>query len=121
MLQRVGQGELTFGIGYGSFYGLMVNASVNERNLFGSGFGASLYANVSFGGDFSFYNTSRTSFFTATQQAFNLSLTNPRILDSKWSLSMNLYYSRYLNLCLYTAKCRWWLHCWAIITSYFKA
>lgn len=90
-------GELTFGIGYGSFYGLMVNASVNERNLFGSGFGASLYANVSFGGDFSFYNTSRTSFFTATQQAFNLSLTNPRILDSKWSLSMNLYYSRYLN------------------------
>lgn len=90
-------GELTFGIGYGSFYGLMVNASVNERNLFGSGFGASLYANVSFGGDFSYYNTGANSFFTATQQAFNLSLTNPRILDSKWSLSLNIYYSRYLN------------------------
>ncbi|RDU73729.1 outer membrane protein assembly factor BamA [Helicobacter aurati] len=89
-------GELTFGIGYGSFYGLMVNGSVNERNLFGSGFGASLYANVSFGGDFSYYR-GNNSFFTATQQAFNLSLTNPRILDSKWSLALNIYYSRYLN------------------------
>ncbi len=89
-------GELTFGIGYGSFYGLMVNGSVNERNLFGSGFGASLYANVSFGGDFSYYRPGN-NFFTATQQAFNLSLTNPRILDSKWSLSLNIYYSRYLN------------------------
>lgn len=89
-------GELSFGLGYGSFYGLMVNASINERNLFGSGFGASLYANVSFGGDFSYYNTG-ASFFTATQQAFNLSLTNPRILDSKWSLTLNIYYSRYLN------------------------
>lgn len=90
-------GELSFGLGYGSFYGLMVNASINERNLFGSGFGASLYANVSFGGDFSYYNTGVNNFFTATQQAFNLSLTNPRILDSKWSLSLNIYYSRYLN------------------------
>lgn len=90
-------GELSFGLGYGSFYGLMINASVNERNLFGSGFGASLYANVSFGGDFSYYNTGVNNFFTATQQAFNLSLTNPRILDSKWSLSLNIYYSRYLN------------------------
>ncbi|WP_407918751.1 outer membrane protein assembly factor BamA [Helicobacter muridarum] len=89
-------GELTFGVGYGSFYGLMINGSVNERNLFGSGFGASLYANVSFGGDFSFYRQNN-SFFTATQQAFNISLTNPRILDSKWSLSLNVYYSRYLN------------------------
>lgn len=90
-------GELSFGLGYGSFYGLMVNASINERNLFGSGFGASLYANVSFGGDFSYYNTGVNNFFTATQQAFNLSLTNPRILDSKWSLALNIYYSRYLN------------------------
>ena len=89
-------GELTFGIGYGSFYGLMVNASVNERNLFGSGFGASLYANVSFGGDFSRFRGGG-SFFTATQQAVNLSLTNPRVLDSKWSLSLNIYYSYFLN------------------------
>lgn len=90
-------GELNFGLGYGSFYGLMVNASVNERNLFGSGFGASLFANVSFGGDFSYYNRTQNSFFRATQQAFNLTLTNPRILDSKWSLALNIYYSRYLN------------------------
>lgn len=90
-------GELSFGLGYGSFYGMMINASINERNLFGSGFGASLYANVSFGGDFSYYNTGINNFFTATQQAFNLSLTNPRILDSKWSLSLNIYYSQYLN------------------------
>ncbi|WP_237416272.1 outer membrane protein assembly factor BamA [Helicobacter saguini] len=90
-------GELSFGVGYGSFYGLMVNASINERNLFGSGFGASLYANVSFGGDFSYYRGGATNFFAPTQQAFNLTLTNPRILDSKWSLSLNIYYSRYLN------------------------
>ncbi|RDU66222.1 outer membrane protein assembly factor BamA [Helicobacter didelphidarum] len=90
-------GELNFGIGYGSFYGLMVNASINERNLFGSGFGASLYANVSFGGDFSYYRGGASNFFAPTQQAFNLSLTNPRVLDSKWSLSLNIYYSRYLN------------------------
>lgn len=90
-------GELTFGIGYGSFYGLMVNGSINERNLFGSGFGASLYANVSFGGDFSYYTGANYNFFAPTQQAFNLSLTNPRILDSKWSLSLNIYYTRYLN------------------------
>ena len=88
-------GELTFGIGYGSFYGLTINGSINERNLFGSGFGLGLSANLSFGGDLSIYGNN--SFFTATQQFFNITLTNPRILDSKWGVNFNLYYSRYLN------------------------
>ncbi|PAF50795.1 outer membrane protein assembly factor BamA [Helicobacter sp. 13S00401-1] len=92
-------GELVFGVGYGSFYGLMVNANVNERNLFGSGFSAGVGANVSFGGQVGLLGSGLNSSVLRglTQQNFNASLTNPRILDSKWSISFNAYYSNSLS------------------------
>ncbi|PAF43695.1 outer membrane protein assembly factor BamA [Helicobacter sp. 11S02629-2] len=92
-------GELVFGVGYGSFYGLMVNANVNERNLFGSGFSAGIGANVSFGGQVGLLGSGLNSSLLRglTQQNFNASLTNPRILDSKWSVSFNAYYANSLS------------------------
>ncbi len=43
-------GQLQFGLGYGSYGGLMLNGSVSERNLFGTGQSMSLYANIATGG-----------------------------------------------------------------------
>lgn len=89
-------GDLSFGLGYGSFYGFTLNGSVNERNLFGSGLSASIYANLSLGGLAKRSNDPRLANLV-TQQVFNISLTNPRVLDSAWSFSPNIYYSQYLN------------------------
>lgn len=73
-------GELMFGLGYGSYDKLMVNASIRERNLFGTGQSGQLYADWSY-----------------RRQLVNLTLSNPRILDSKYSTSLSLFHSLYWN------------------------
>ncbi|PUD07273.1 outer membrane protein assembly factor BamA [Helicobacter pylori] len=81
-------GQLQFGLGYGSYGGLMLNGSVSERNLFGTGQSMSLYANIATGGGRSYPGMPRGAgrMFTG-----NLSLTNPRIFDSWYSSTINLY------------------------------
>lgn len=73
-------GELMFGFGYGSFDRLMVNASIRERNLFGTGHGAQFYVDWSY-----------------RRQLFNLTLSNPRIFDSEYSESVSAFVSTYYN------------------------
>ncbi len=67
-------GTISAGGGYGSFEGLMLNASVSDRNIFGSGINASL------GFDISRISTN-----------YNLSFTNPRLWDSLYSLNVSFY------------------------------
>lgn len=73
-------GELMFGLGYGSYDRLMVNASIRERNLFGTGQSGQIYADWSY-----------------RRQLVNVSLTNPRVLDSKYSASFSVFHSLYWN------------------------
>ncbi|WP_321315652.1 outer membrane protein assembly factor BamA [Halarcobacter sp.] len=67
-------GNIILGGGYGSYDKLMFNASIKEKNLFGSGIAATLTADLS-----------------AVETKFNLSFDNPSIRDSKFSGSFNLY------------------------------
>lgn len=73
-------GELMFGLGYGSYDKLMINASIRERNLFGTGQSGQLYADWSY-----------------RRQLVNLTLSNPRVLDSKYSTSFSVFHSLYWN------------------------
>lgn len=81
-------GEVMAGIGYGSYDKFMINGSLRERNLFGTGIGVGLQIN------WSKYN-----------QLYNVSLSNPRILDSEYSASISVfhsYYKSYYSSALYT-------------------
>lgn len=71
-------GNLMFGGGYGSYDGFLLNASVTDRNVFGSG----LQTSVSFD-------------LSKRRHYFNVSLTNPRLWDGDWSGSINLFNSSY--------------------------
>lgn len=71
-------GSIQAGGGYGSHQGFMLNAALSDRNIMGSG----VDAGVSF-------DLSRISVNYA------LSINNPRVWDSEYSLGMNLYKSEY--------------------------
>lgn len=73
-------GELTFGLGYGSYDKVTVNASVRERNLFGTGNSAQVYMDIS-----------------KTRQMYNIGITNPRIFDSRYSFSFEIFKSSYVD------------------------
>ncbi|MCI6218202.1 MAG: outer membrane protein assembly factor BamA [Helicobacter sp.] len=73
-------GELMFGFGYGSFDRFMVNASIRERNLFGTGHSAQFYVD-----------------WSTRRELFNITLTNPRIFDSGYSESVSAFVSTYNN------------------------
>ena len=92
-------GQLQFGLGYGSYGGLMINGSVAERNLFGTGQSGSIYANISTGTgqsyNFNYYGQTRK--YNGRQFSGNISLTNPRIFDSKFSTSGSIYGNYYIN------------------------
>ncbi|WQS28142.1 outer membrane protein assembly factor BamA [Helicobacter pylori] len=80
-------GQLQFGLGYGSYGGLMLNGSVSERNLFGTGQSVSLYANIATGGS----RTPGSPRGLGRMFSGNLSLSNPRLFDSWYSSTINLY------------------------------
>ena len=67
-------GNLIFGGGYGSYDGFMINASVNDKNIFGSGL------NLGFSVDWS-----------SKQTTYDISLRNPAINDGKYSGSVSAY------------------------------
>jgi len=77
-VKEAATGTISAGGGYGSFEGLMLNASVSDKNIFGSGINASV------GFDISKISTN-----------YNLSFTNPRVWDSLYSLSLSLYKKKY--------------------------
>ena len=67
-------GNLILGGGYGSYDGFMINASVNDKNIFGSGL------DLGFAIDWS-----------KKQTNYNISLNNPAINDSKYSGSFSAH------------------------------
>jgi len=67
-------GSVSAGIGYGSYDGFLINASVADKNIFGSGIDGSTnidYSSKSLKGSISFYN--------------------PRVFDSLYSLGSSIY------------------------------
>ena len=71
-------GTISAGGGYGSYEGFMLNASISDRNLFGSGINSTLG-----------FEWSKVS------QNFNLSFVNPRVWDSQYSMGLSLYKKKY--------------------------
>ena len=86
-------GELQFGMGYGSYGGLMINGTVSERNLFGTGQSGSIYANISTGSGLSFNGIKNAG----KSYSGSVSLNNPRLFDSYYSASFNLYATYSVN------------------------
>jgi len=77
-VKEASTGTISAGGGYGSYEGLMLNASVSDKNIFGSGINASV------GFDISKISTN-----------YNLSFVNPRVWDSLYSFSLSLYKKEY--------------------------
>jgi len=77
-VKETSTGTISAGGGYGSYEGLMLNASVSDKNIFGSGINASV------GFDISKISTS-----------YNASFTNPKIWDSMYSLGFSIYKKEY--------------------------
>ena len=77
-VKEASTGTISLGGGYGSYEGLMVNASVSDKNLFGTGINGSIGFDVS-----------------KISQSYNLSFVNPKIWDSMYSLGLNLYKKEY--------------------------
>ncbi len=67
-------GAFTFGGGYGSADGWLVNGSVSERNLFGTGIEASLSVD-----------------YSKVTQSYSISFKEPRLFDSKYSLAAGIF------------------------------
>jgi len=71
-------GTISVGGGYGSYEGFMLNASVSDKNFLGTGISASA--------GFEYSKISKN---------YNISFTNPKLWDSPYSLSLNLYKRKY--------------------------
>ncbi len=71
-------GSITAGVSYGSYDGFGINASISDRNLFGTGIGYSLQVEK-----------------TKKSHNYAISVTDPRIFDSLYSLSVGIYHSGY--------------------------
>lgn len=67
-------GNIVLGGGYGSYDGMLLNASVNDRNVFGSGLGVGVSVD-----------------WSKRQNNYQLSLTNPAINDSSYNGSIEVY------------------------------
>ncbi|WP_300368574.1 outer membrane protein assembly factor BamA [Hydrogenimonas sp.] len=73
-------GNIMVGGGYGSYDGIIFNAAVNDRNIFGSGLSLGLSTDLS---------RHRTN--------FNFNITNPRVWDSDYSAGFNIYHNEFEN------------------------
>ncbi|MBX7490417.1 outer membrane protein assembly factor BamA [Helicobacter turcicus] len=73
-------GEFAFGVGYGSYDGLMGSVSIKDRNIFGTGLTAGVYLDKS-----------------EVSTAYRLNLFNPAVFDSEYSLGTDVYKSDYEN------------------------
>jgi len=76
-VKEASTGTISLGGGYGSYEGLMVNASISDKNLFGTGITGSLGFDVS-----------------KISQSYNLSFVNPKVWDM-YSLGVSFYKRKY--------------------------
>ena len=77
-VKETATGSIQLGGGYGSYQKFMVNASLSDRNIFGSGIGASFSMD-----------------FSRVSSNYSFSINNPRLFDSEYSLGMNIYKNKY--------------------------
>jgi outer membrane protein insertion porin family len=77
-VKETATGSIQAGGGYGSYQGFMLNASLSDRNILGSGMSASL------GFDLSKVSTN-----------YSFSINNPRVWDSEYSMGVNIYKNEY--------------------------
>lgn len=73
-VKETSTGTISAGGGYGSYEGLMVNASISDRNIFGTGINTTLGFEVS-----------------QISTNYNLSFVNPKIWDSMYSMGLSFY------------------------------
>jgi len=73
-VKEASTGTISAGGGYGSYEGLMVNASISDQNFFGTGINSTLGFEVS-----------------KISKNGNLSFVNPKVWDSMYSLGFNFY------------------------------
>ncbi len=73
-------GNIMVGGGYGSYDGIIFNAAVNDRNIFGSGLSVGLSTDLS-----------------RHRSNFNFNITNPRVWDSDYSAGFNIYHNEFEN------------------------
>jgi len=73
-VKEASTGTISAGGGYGSYEGLMLNASVSDKNIFGSGINSTLGFEIS-----------------KISKNYNLSFVNPKVWDSMYSLGLNFY------------------------------
>ncbi|BAF69521.1 outer membrane protein assembly factor BamA [Nitratiruptor sp. SB155-2] len=71
-------GNIMVGGGYSSYEGFILNAAINDKNIFGSGI------NGNFNVDFS-----------SKSLRFSVGVFNPRVFDSDYSLGVNLFSTRF--------------------------
>ena len=77
-VKETSTGTISAGGGYGSYEGLMVNASISDKNLFGTGLNSTLGFEIS-----------------KISKNYNLSFVNPRVWDSRYSLGLSFYKREY--------------------------
>lgn len=75
-VQEASTGSLTFGGGYGSYDGILINASISDKNIFGSGLSLGFSVDLS-----------------NKKSNYNISLKNPAINDSKYNGEIRVYNS----------------------------
>jgi len=73
-VKETSTGTISAGGGYGSYEGIMLNASISDKNIFGSGINTTLGFELS-----------------KISKNYNLSFVNPKIWDSMYSLAMSFY------------------------------
>ncbi len=71
-------GNIMVGGGYSSYEGFIVNASINDKNIFGSGINGNFQID-----------------FSSKSLRFNLGIQNPRVFDSDYSLGFNAYNTKF--------------------------
>jgi len=77
-VQETSTGTISAGGGYGSYEGLMVNASISDRNFLGTGINSTLGFEIS-----------------QVSTNYNLSFLNPKVWDSMYSFGISLYKKDY--------------------------
>jgi len=77
-VKEAATGTISAGGGYGSYEKLMLNASISDKNLLGSGINSTLGFEIS-----------------SISTNYNLSFVNPKVWDSMYSLSLSIYKKEY--------------------------
>jgi len=77
-VKETATGSIQLGGGYGSYQKFMINASLSDRNIFGSGISASLSMD-----------------FSRVSSNYSFSINNPRLFDSEYSLGFSIYKNKY--------------------------